>query len=160
VSTTVCLAVPGAVRHPVDVAKLLLGMLKGLVIGAALGYGAYALGLDGGFHWLTYGLVGLLVGFLVGKPIWSLIADKNATFVVGVLKALFGFGVGVGLYALVAKAWGGFEITLNGETHWLHDWQPILGGVIGAVYGGFIELDDSVDDKAAAAKKKPRPATP
>jgi hypothetical protein len=140
----------------VDVSKLLIGMLKGLVIGGALGAGAYALELDGGFHWLTYGLVGMFVGFLVGRPLWSLIADKNATFVIGVLKALFGFGVGVGLYAIVAKAWGGFVLTLGEESRWVYDWQPILGGVIGAVYGGFVELDDSVDDKSAAAKKKPR----
>lgn len=137
-------------------AKLLIGIVKGLVIGGALGYGAYALDLGGGFHWLTYGLVGMFVGFLVGRPLWSLIADKNTTFVVGVLKAVFGFGVGVGLYALVAKAWGGFEITIGEETRWLADWQPILGGVIGAIYGGFVELDDAVDEKARAAAKAAR----
>ena len=143
--------------------KLLVGILKGAVIGAAVGYGAYALELTGGFHWLTYGIVGGLVGLLVGRPLWSLIADKNTTFVIGVLKGLFGFGVGVGLFAIVAKAWGGFQITLGEETRWLHDWQPILGGVIGGLYGGFVELDDSVDEKARAAAKakakanKPKP---
>jgi hypothetical protein len=149
----VCLAAHAVVGHPVLVAKLLIGMLKGLVIGGALGYGAYALELDGGFHWLTYGLVGLFVGLIAGRPLWSLIMDKNSTFLVGAIKGLFGFGVGVGLYALFAKAWGGFEISLGEETRWLHDWQFILGGVIGALYGGFVELDDAVDDKARAAAK-------
>jgi hypothetical protein len=135
------------------VVKLLIGIVKGLVIGGAIGYGAYALDLTGGFHWLTYGLVGLFVGLLVGRPLWALISDKNTTFVVGVLKALFGFGVGVGLYAIVAKAWGGFDLTLNGETHNVYDWQPILGGAIGAVYGAFVELDDAVDEKARAAAR-------
>jgi hypothetical protein len=137
----------------VKVPKLLIGMLKGLVIGGALGYGAYALDLTGGFHWLTYGLVGMFVGFLVGKPLWSLIIDKESTFLIGMLKGLFGFGVGVGLYAIVAKAWGGFPLTINGERHMIYDWQMILGGAIGAVYGGFVELDDAVDDKARAAAK-------
>jgi hypothetical protein len=138
------------------VGKLLIGVLKGLVIGGAIGFGAYKLELTGGFHWLTYGLVGMFVGFLVGRPLWSLIADKNTTFVVGVLKGLFGFGVGVGLYAIVAKAWGGFDLTINGETHNVYDWQWLLGGAIGAVYGGFVELDDSVDEKARAAAKAAR----
>jgi Na+/proline symporter len=142
-------------------------MVKGLVIGGAIGYGAYALGLDGGWNWLTYGVVGAFVGLLVGKPLWSLIMDKNSTTVVGALKAIFGFGVCVGLYALVAKAWGGFQVSIAGETRWVWAWQPIMGAAVGAVYGGFVELDDSLDDNAArkkateqkqlaaAAKKKP-----
>jgi hypothetical protein len=134
-----------------DVVKLLIGMVKGLVIGGAIGYGAYALGLGGGFNWVTYGAVGAMVGLLVGRPLWSLIMDKNGTTVVSMLKAIFGFGVGCGLYALVAKVWGGFNVELSGVTRNVYDWQPILGAAIGGVYGGFVELDDSVDDKA---KKK------
>ena len=80
--------------------KLLLGMAKGLVIGGALGYGALEIGLS--WNWLTCGVVGLFVGLLVGKPLWSLIMDKNSTTVVGALKAVFGFGVCVGIWALVA----------------------------------------------------------
>jgi hypothetical protein len=129
------------------VIKLFIGMLKGAVIGGGVGYGAYALNLSGGFHWITYGVIGALIGLLVGRPLWSLIADKNATSVAGVLKAVFGFGVGVGLYALVAKAWGGFEITVGSDTRWLHEWQPILGGAIGAVWGGLVELDDASGEK-------------
>lgn len=150
---TVCLAAHAVVGHPVLVSKLLIGMLKGLVIGGALGWGAFALGLDGGFNWLTYGLVGMFVGLLVGRPLWSLILDKESTFLIGMLKALFGFGVGCGLYAIVAKAWGGFDLEISGQTHNITNWQMILGGAIGAVYGGFVELDDAVDDKARAAAK-------
>jgi hypothetical protein len=144
------------------VGKLLIGMVKGLVIGGAVGYGAYQLDLTGGWNWVTYGVAGALVGLLVGRPLWSLIMDKNATTVVGMLKAAFGYGVGVGLYALVAKAWGGFDVSLAGETHAVWDWQPIFGAAVGAVYGGFVELDDSLDDdkakkklSAAAAKQIP-----
>jgi len=138
-------------------------MVKGLVIGGAIGYGAYALGLDGGWNWLTMGVIGLFVGLLVGKPLWSLIMDKNATTVVGALKAVFGFGVCVGIYALVAKAWGGFEVSIAGETRWVWNWQPIMGAAAGALYGGFVELDDSLDDNskkkaASAAEPKQLPA--
>ncbi|MEZ4368527.1 MAG: hypothetical protein R2939_19945 [Kofleriaceae bacterium] len=134
--------------------KLLLGILKGAVLGGAIGLGAYQLGLDGGMHWVTYGVVGAVVGLLVGKPLWRLLADKHATSATGILKAIVGFGVGVGIYALVAKAWGGFRLTLSDETRWIHDWQPILGAAIGALWGGFVELDDAIDDP------KGKPARP
>jgi len=134
------------------VVKLLVGLLKGAVIGAAVGYGALQLATATGFSnaWLTYGLIGALVGLFVGKPLWSLLRDKNATNWIAVLKGLFGFGVGCGLYALLAKVWNPtFEVAGVAA-----QWPPILGGVIGAVYGGFVELDDSIGDDAAAAKKQ------
>jgi hypothetical protein len=122
------------------------------VIGGAIGYGAYALALEGGWNWLTYGVVGAFVGLLVGKPLWTMIMDKNSTTVVAALKAIFGFGVCVGLYALVSKAWGGFDVSIAGETRAVWAWQPIMGAAVGAVYGGFVELDDSLDDNAARKK--------
>jgi hypothetical protein len=142
------------------VVKLLVGLLKGAVIGGAIGYGAYALANATGFSngWLTFGAVGMLVGLLVGRPLWSLIKDSSATTWVGVLKAAFGFGVGCGLYALITKA---IHPSLMIADHDVFAWAPSLGGMIGAVYGGFVELDDAigVDAKAAAAAaKKPAPA--
>lgn len=136
--------------------KLLVGILKGAVIGGAVGYGAFALAEATEFAnpWLTFGLIGALVGLLVGKPIWSLIRDKDQTSWIAVLKAAFGFGVGCGLYALVSKV---IEPSLMIAGKDVFAWQPTLGGAIGAVYGGFVELDDAIgDDKGAAAKK---PAT-
>jgi hypothetical protein len=123
------------------VVKLIVGLLKGAVIGAAIGYGAIQIGFgEGATAWLTYGLVGMLVGLLVGRPLWSLIKDTSATTWVGVLKALFGFGVGCGLYALIAKAWApSFEIA-----GYQAMWPPFVGGLVGAVDGAFVELDDSV----------------
>src|SRR5207245_8529584 len=102
--------------------------------------------------WLTYGTIGMLVGLLVGRPLWSLIKDKTATTWVGVLKALFGFGVGCGLYAIIAKAWGPAPDLLRIAGHGVFDWSPFLGGLIGAVYRGFVELDDAVGDDAKARK--------
>ena len=46
--------------------KLLLGLLKGAVVGGLIGLGAFKLDLDGGLHWLTYGLAGALVGLIAG----------------------------------------------------------------------------------------------
>jgi hypothetical protein len=143
------------------VLRLLLGLIKGLVIGGAIGYGAYYLGLTGVFHWITYGLVGALVGLLVGRPVWSHLLDRSSTTWTAIIKGVFGFGVGAGLYALVAKAWGGFDLTLMNETRVLHDWQFVLGGAIGALYGAFVEVDDapprsSKEQEAAAAQAAKR----
>jgi hypothetical protein len=139
------------------VVKLVVGLLKGAVIGGAVGYGAYALlnatGFSNGF--LTYGVVGMLVGLLVGRPLWSLIRDKSSTTWVGVIKAMVGFGIGCGLYAIVAKAWAPAPMNVGGYN--LFGWQPFLGGMIGAVYGAFVELDDASGDDAkalAAVQKK------
>ena len=138
--------------------KLVLGLLKGLVVGVAVGYGAFAAGLGGGFHWITYGVIGALVGLVAGRPLWALITDKDGTTWVSVLKAIFGYGVGVGLYALVAKAWGGFELELSFLSHTprlVQNWQPVMGGAIGAFLGAFFEIDDAIggDDKPNTGKK-------
>ena len=137
--------------------KLLVGLLKGAVIGGAVGYGAFALwqATEFGNAWLTYGLVGALVGLLVGRPIWSLVKDQNSTTVIAMLKAAFGFGVGCGLYAIVAKAWSPSALEIGGYD--VFSWPPALGGAIGAVCGGFVELDESIGDdkkdKKAPAKR-------
>lgn len=132
--------------------KLLVGILKGAVIGGALGYGAFQLQKSTGFGnpWLTYGLIGVFVGLFVGKPVWRLIRDKEATTWVSILKSAFGFGIGCGLYALVTRALG-LELEISGYNVFV--WQPTLGAAIGAVYGGFVELDDAIGDGEAVPKR-------
>jgi hypothetical protein len=141
------------------VVKLLVGFLKGAVIGGAVGYGAYALqqATDFGNAWLTYGVVGLLVGLLVGRPLWSLIRDKSSTTVTAILKGAFGFGVGCGLYALIAKAWGP-AWTIQGQN--VLDWSPTLGGAIGAIYGAFVEVDDAIGDDGRRDAQKAEKSAP
>ncbi len=139
--------------------KLLVGLLKGAAIGGAVGYGAFALFNSTGFsnNWLTMGLIGALVGLFVGRPLWALLKDKNQTNIIAILKAAFGFGVGCGLYALIAKAWAPDpNMLVIGDFHLLY-WPPTVGAAIGGVYGGFVELDDSIGDDTAAAKRKPAP---
>jgi hypothetical protein len=137
------------------VVKLLVGILKGAVIGAALGYGAAQVDLFP--MWLVCALIGVVVGLFVGRPIWSLITDKNATTFSAVLKAGFGFGIGVGLYALVHNA---MKLSLVIADHDVFAWAPTLGGAIGAVYGGFVELDDAIGDDGGKAKSGKAAAKP
>lgn len=137
--------------------RLVIGLLKGAILGGAVGYGAHALGLAGVFHWVTYGLVGLVVGLLVGRPFWSHFRDHSSTVVVAILKSVFGFGIGAGLYALASRLAADVRITLGEESRLLVDWQFLLGATIGGVYGAFIELDDAPRAKAAAAGKPAGP---
>jgi len=144
------------------VVKLLVGLLKGAAIGGAVGYGAFALGESTGFFnaWLTMGLIGALVGLFVGRPLWALLKDKNQTNIIAILKAAFGFGVGCGLYALVAKAWAPApDLLVVGDFGSMFYWPPTLGAAIGGVYGGFVEVDDSIGDDSAAKKRKTEPAS-
>lgn len=131
---------------------LLLGLLKGAAVGGALGYGAYTVGMDGGWNWITYGLVGVLTGLVAGRTIIHNLRDRNATAVTSGLKAVFGYGVCVGIYALIAKAWGGFDLELMGETRNLYNWQPLMGAAIGGLWGAFLEVDDYDPKRAAAGK--------
>jgi hypothetical protein len=144
------------------VIKLVVGILKGAVIGGAVGYGAYALGTALQIvisPWLVYGVVGALVGLVAGRPIWSLIRDKNATSWVSILKAAFGFGVGCGLYALVDRVIHPGELLVAGQN--VFTWPVTLGGAIGAVYGGFVELDDAIgDDKSEKKAAAVAPVAP
>lgn len=103
--------------------------------------------LVGGFHWLSYGVIGLVVGLFVGRPLWSHLRDRGSTLWTPVLKGLVGYGFAVGVYALVAKAWGGFELSIAEEARWIYDWQPLFGAAVGALYGAFVEVDDAAPAK-------------
>ena len=160
------LADPPLHRHTCKVFKLFVGILKGAIIGGALGYGAFALEDATGFisPWLTYGVIGALVGLVVGRPIWSLLRDKNATAWVSILKAAFGFGVGCGLFAIASWLWRlwhpSLMIEVAGKPQNVFDWQVTLGAAIGAVYGGFVELDDAIGEKPAPAQSARGQAQP
>ncbi len=103
-------------------------------------------------NWLSYGLVGAAVGLLVGKPFWAHLRAKGGTIFTPILKTIFGYGIAVGIYALVAKVWGGFDLEIAEETRNVYDWQYIMAPAIGALYGAFVELDDA-SDAAPPAKK-------
>lgn len=128
--------------------RLVLGLLKGAVIGAALGFAAEQIGLEGGWGYVLYGIVGFAVGLLVGRPIWSHLLDKSSTIWTSILKGLVGFGVGAGLYAIAHKAVGDPMLALAGQSRHFTDWTYLFGGVVGAIYGAWVELDDAPAKKA------------
>jgi hypothetical protein len=136
--------------------RLVLGILKGAIVGAAVGYGAWKIGLGGAgsLGFIVYGLVGALVGVVCGKPIW-----RQETLFTPLLKSIFGFGIGVGLFFGARKVLGGMHLGiatgLGAPDSPLVDLPFLLGPLIGLVYGAFVEVDDGSGKAAPAAPTKP-----
>ena len=141
--------------------RLGLGLLKGLVIGGALGAA-----LHFGLGWVTLGgsaLLGYLLamgagasaGVLAGKPPW-----RQAAWIEGVLKAVAGLGVGALTYWASSK-WLSFGLPgvlpgLEAGTPWTES-TLLLPTVVSAAFGTLVELDNTdVDETPKGAKRGPK----
>ena len=107
---------------------------------------------------MTYAVIGAAAGVVCGRPPW-----RQDTFWTSLLKAIFGLLVGVGLYFLAHKLFGGAhaafaaKLGVNPDAA-IVDVPILLGPVIGAVWGILVELDDSVGSDSGKGKppaKKP-----
>jgi hypothetical protein len=129
--------------------RLLLGILKGGVIGAGIGYLASQIGLGtGAVVVAVYGVIGAVVGLLCGRPLW-----RQDTIWTSILKAIFGFALGVGA-AFVGRKWlGGVYIPVafipGAAGHALPEVPLLFGAAVGILYGVFVEIDDAVGNSAA-----------
>ena len=132
--------------------RLLLGILKGGVVGAAIGYLASRAGIaSGAIAIIVYGVIGAAVGLVCGRPLW-----RQDTLWTPILKAIFGFGLGVGA-AFAARKWlGGVHVPLSfvpgSDARPVSEVPALLGTAVGVLYGIFVELDD-----AAGASESPKP---
>jgi hypothetical protein len=143
-------------------ARVLLGILKGGVVGGAVGFAATKVGFGtGAAAWLVYGLVGFLVGIVCGKAIW-----RQDTLVTPLLKGIFGFAVGLGLYWVAGKTLGAIHLPaalvakLGVPDDSIAALPLLLAPAIGILYGIFVEVDDGERKKAAAAPRPPPPPPP
>jgi len=138
--------------------RVVLGLLKGALIGGALGWGALKLGVaSGAAAFLTYALIGGVVGMICGKPPW-----RQDTFWTSAIKGLVGVGVGIGLYWLGHKLLGGAHLTLPAglgapPDRSIAELPILLGPLVGAIWGGIVEMDDGGNAAAAGDKDKPKP---
>jgi len=138
--------------------RVILGLLKGGVVGAAIGAGAFKLGITGGvLAVMTYAVIGGVVGMLCGRPPW-----RQDTIWTTALKGIFGALIGGALYWGAGKLLGGMHLAFASKlgvpgNRPLIDIPLLLGPAIGALWGIFIEVDDGGSSKAskkdAAAKK-------
>jgi hypothetical protein len=138
--------------------RVLFGLLKGGLVGALLGAGAFKLGIAGGFlGTVTYVLVGGLTGMLCGRPPW-----RQDTVWTTALKGIFGAVVGGALAWGAGKVLGGTHLALGGKLGLpdrpLVDLPVLLGPIIGAIWGAFVELDDGGSSGKTDAQGKGKPA--
>ena len=139
--------------------RLGLGLLKGLVIGAGVG----AL-LHFGLGWITVGsalfgyllamATGATAGVLAGKPPW-----RQAAWIEGVLKAVFGLGFGALAYWVSSK-WLGFGLPelipgLDAGLLWT-DSTLLMPTVVAGLFGTLVELDNTDTDEPKGAKRGPK----
>jgi hypothetical protein len=134
--------------------RFLFGLLKGGVVGAALGAGLWALfpqGAPAAFEYLLYGLSGAAAGALCGTPPW-----RKGAWIGAILKGIVGFGVGIGIYVLV-RNYVNVSIPLpmfaEDQQTLSHEYF-ILAPIVGIIYGLLIEADDG-SAKAAEEYAKP-----
>jgi hypothetical protein len=135
--------------------RALFGLIKGLIVGGGLGYCLLKLGNpDNVLVYIICGLVGAVVGVLCGQPPW-----RAETFWTPIIKMVFGFGVGAGLYALGHRYMPNLFVTVQGFA----DSVPLRSGAllataIGGLYGLFVEVDDGGSTAQTAAKRKALPS--
>jgi ABC-type xylose transport system permease subunit len=135
--------------------RVLLGLVKGGLVGAVVGFAATRLHLAAGpLAWPVYGLVGLLVGLVCGKAIW-----RQETLWTPLIKGIFGVLVTLGLYWVSRKVLGGLVLPFNAALGApadapLPQVPVLLAPLLGIVYGIFVEVDDSDGKKKEAAASR------
>jgi hypothetical protein len=135
--------------------RLLVGIIKGAIVGGGIGFGLLKLGWTGSlFAYLACAAVGALVGVVAGRAPW-----KAETIWTPVVKMVFGAMVGVGLCVVAFKLLPDptFAVKqLGSEPLHFHS-GPVLAPLIGLLYGAFVEIDDGgkakEDKKEKAAEK-------
>ena len=134
--------------------RVIIGLVKGLIVGGAVGYGLLRLGWTwGALAYVACAIVGALVGVVAGRAPW-----KADTIWTPVLKMVVGAGIGVGLAALGMHFGPDTEVYVKplktGLEHVPFRSGPIMAPIIGVLYGVFVEWDDGGAAKKEAAKKE------
>jgi len=134
--------------------RVIIGLVKGLIVGAGVGYGLLRLGwTSGALAYVACAVVGALVGVVAGRAPW-----KAETIWTPVLKMIVGAGIGVGLCALGTHFGPDSEVYVKplqtGLEHVPFRSGPILAPIIGVLYGIFVEWDDGGGKKDAPPAKK------
>jgi hypothetical protein len=122
--------------------RLVVGLLKGGLIGFGVGMLSWRIGMTGVPAFVDAGIIGALVGIFGGRPPW-----RQETIWTPALKGIFGVVIGIGLYWLAHKVLDGVHfglaVKLGAPDKPIPDVPVVLGPMIGAIWGALVELDDS-----------------
>ncbi len=134
--------------------RLLLGIVKGLIVGALVGFGLAKLGIAAPIAIVAYlaaAFTGVLVGLIAGKPIWA----KDAKIEAGT-KAFVGALLALGLMA-AARTWLLVPLPISLGALVPDSAQLTVGGfamtalaAIAGLLGGFYEADNDPSSEEAA----------
>ena len=140
--------------------RLLLGLLKGIVVGGLAGYGLAAAGFALPAAWMAYAavaVVGCLMALIAGKPIWA----KGARIEVG-LKAAAGAAIACGLL-FVARRWVNVDLPIDLSKIGIEAKGATLGSLsitsfamVAALLGGFFDADHDPSADEEDVKGAPR----
>ncbi len=133
--------------------RLLIGIVKGILLGALLGLGLVKLGMAMPFAIVAYlaaAVTGVLIGLIAGKPIWA----KDAKIEAGT-KAFVGALLSLGLMAAARQWLMGIEIpfalgSLAPEHATLGGFAMTSLAAIAGLLGGFYEADNDPSSEEAA----------
>ncbi len=144
--------------------RLLIGIVKGLLVGGLIGFGLAKLGLAAPMAIVAYlaaAVTGVLIGLVAGKPIWA----KDAKIEAG-MKAFVGALLGAGLmYA--ARRWLTMPLPIalgplsaaNTSLGEAATSTGTVGGMaitslaaIAALLGGFYEVDNDPSEGGSATE--------
>jgi len=139
--------------------RVLLGLVKGGIVGAVVGFAASRVGFGAGAPaWLVYCAIGFLVGIICGKPPW-----RQETIWTSIIKGVFGLAVCMFLFWVARKLLGGMQApaqilaplgVTDGQA--LVSVPTLLGPLIGILYGVLVEVDDG-GKSAPAGKGQAKP---
>ena len=140
--------------------RVIIGLVKGLIVGGAVGYGLLRLGwTSGALAYVACAVVGAVVGLVAGRAPW-----KAETIWTPVLKMVVGAGIGVGLAALGVHCLPDASVYVKPLQTGLENVPvrsgPILAPIIGVLYGVFVEWDDGATKKDGAPKSAPAKKAP
>jgi hypothetical protein len=149
--------------------RLIVGILKGLIVGGLIGFGLLKLGFAVLPLWLAYiaaPIAGVIIGLIAGKPIWA----KDAKIEAG-MKALVGALLGAGLM-FAARKWLTMPLVLppaatdalgatdqllraqaDGRAATLGTFAMTSLAMIAAVLGGFYDADNTPGAEATSSGK-------
>lgn len=124
--------------------RILLGLIKGAIFGGGVGFGAYKLGLGGSLGFVICGVAAAVAGLVCGRAPW-----RHETLVTPIIKMVFGFGVGAGLYYGWTALGLSEKVASFGGPVEVH--AIAAPAIIAILYGTFVEIDDS----AKASPRRP-----